>query len=1097
MTLKLSYGLKFKDLYQAEHLVDSAFLQHLQKSDHNLYDSLLKARLSPPCSKEESSLVIALAPILEDFIASLFGIEKELYQLQAEHNALAPIYSCKRLFVQRVVAKSYTAEMVGDIAEVIYELKKHGLNPEDELAFATAVNSWSESPNALDLAKRYAAWALFTVDGAKKHRGGELFKIPKKLDPQNLLPHLHSNEQCGKHLPSEQVEARGGFSQHEKDVSLEYALSNSNYCILCHNQGKDSCSKGMPEFKENALGVKLLGCPLEEKISEMHALKNQAVPIGALATAIIDNPMIAGTGHRICNDCMKACIYQKQEPVDIPAVESRVLNDIIDLPWGFEIYSLLTRWNPLNFRNPLPSPVGNYKTLVVGLGPAGFTLAHYLLNSGLNVVAIDGLKIEPLDSAISGITQDGERVEFQPIFDINSIFEDLAERKAGGFGGVAEYGITVRWNKNYLKIIRLLLERRQNFRMYGGIRFGSNISTEDAFAMGFDHISLAMGAGKPNLPNIPNIMADGVRTASDFLMTLQLSGAARYDSITNLTIQLPLVVLGGGLTAIDTATESITYYMVQVEKLLRRYEVIGESIFTHLNPQERSMIEQQLEHAAELRSSDNKIELIRKWGGVKVLYRRSMQEAPCYRLNHEEVDKAMAEGIEFIEHITPKAIEVDDRGHCTGIQHQNGSIPAKTILVAIGTSPNTVISREEDGYPLDGEYFQASDPYGKKINNERSAKAQSTSVLHNVASGRSISFFGDLHPSYAGNVVKAMASAKNGYPQVLNLLHSSPANNVAADKLFNTLDQQLLARVQEVIRLTPNIAEVVIRAPQAAKRFKPGQFYRLQNYEANPAGTPGMEGLALTGAWVDVENGLLGLIVLEMGGSSNLCASLIPDEVVVLMGPTGMPTEIPHKEKVMLVGGGLGNAVLFSIGKAMRDNGCDVLYFAGYKKMIDLYKADDIQKAADQVVWCCDEGLLPVNRSQDSNFHGNIVAAIKSYGESNPEALQKIDRIVVIGSDKMMQAVAFARHNSLKQFFKAGHIAIGSINSPMQCMMKEICGQCLQRQVDPETGEESYVYSCFNQDQNLDCVDFNNLSLRLGQNSAQEKITAEWLRHKE
>ena len=64
--------------------------------------------------------------------------------------------------------------------------------------------------------------------------------------------------------------------------------------------------------------------------------------------------MCAGTGHRICNDCMKSCIYQKQEPVDIPQVETRTLKDVLELPWGFEIYSLLTRWNPLNFARPLP-----------------------------------------------------------------------------------------------------------------------------------------------------------------------------------------------------------------------------------------------------------------------------------------------------------------------------------------------------------------------------------------------------------------------------------------------------------------------------------------------------------------------------------------------------------------------------------------------------------------------------------------------------------------------------------------------------------------------------------------------------------------------
>ena len=60
----------------------------------------------------------------------------------------------------------------------------------------------------------------------------------------------------------------------------------------------------------------------------------------------------------------------------------------------------------------------------------------------------------------------------------------------------------------------------------------------------------------------------------------------------------------------------------------------------------------------------------------------------------------------------------------------------------------------------------------------------------------------------------------------------------------------------------------------------------------------------------------------------------------------------------------------------------------------------------------------------------------------------------------------------LKPYLKPGHQAIGSINSPMQCMMKEICAQCLQMHQDPATGEERVVFSCANQDQPLDRVDF-------------------------
>jgi hypothetical protein len=105
----------------------------------------------------------------------------------------------------------------------------------------------------------------------------------------------------------------------------------------------------------------------------------------------------------------------------------------------------------------------------------------------------------------------------------------------------------------------------------------------------------------------------------------------------------------------------------------------------------------------------------------------------------------------------------------------------------------------------------------------------------------------------------------------------------------------------------------------------------------------------------------------------------------------------------------------------------------------------------------------------------------------------EVDRIIAIGSDRMMNAVKEVRHDALAPYLKKEHEAIGSINSPMQCMMKEICAQCLQRHVDPHTGEELFVFSCFNQDQSLDRVDFANLNERLKANSIQEKLSNLWL----
>jgi NAD(P)H-flavin reductase len=387
---------------------------------------------------------------------------------------------------------------------------------------------------------------------------------------------------------------------------------------------------------------------------------------------------------------------------------------------------------------------------------------------------------------------------------------------------------------------------------------------------------------------------------------------------------------------------------------------------------------------------------------------------------------------------------------------------------------------------------------------ERAAsKPQQVNVLMSLAAdGRAISFFGDLHPSFFGNVVKAMGGAKQGYPVVSRILAKRPPSAVAPSALLAKLDDELRAHVHAVNRLTPTIVEVVVKAPRAARAFKPGQFYRLQNFETLAPRVDGtvlaMEGLAMTGASVDRDNGLLSVIALEMGGSSDLCALLRPGEPVILMGPTGTPTETPSGETVALVGGGLGNAVLFSIGAALRAAGSKVIYFAGYKALADRYKVEQIEAAADVVVWSSDEapGFTP-GRKQDRTFVGNIVQAMAAYasGKLGPVELplSDADRMVVIGSDRMMAAVGLARHNVLKPYLKPDHVAIASINSPMQCMMKEICAQCLQPHKDPVTGEETIVFSCFNQDQPLDRVDFGALNQRLQQQGLHEKLTAQWI----
>ncbi len=1167
MSLQLAYGLAFEDLYRRPGLVrlDGHFVAFLETADAALAGRFRAGRADPEGldAKAESQLLLDLAPHLERFLAQLFGIADEVLALARRHDELAPLYSVKRQFVQRRAGtriKPADAEAL-DAAALERELTPLFGGTFDELAFATHVERWlaheADHVHELDLALKYAAWALHTAAGRERHRAGVLFKQPAKTDPHHLLVHAEQDEHDGitsYRIQPDHLRRRNGFELTDPGTDLVGALDQANYCIWCHTQGKDSCSKGLrekasagaaPAFKKSPFGVTLAGCPLDEKISEFHIAKTQGLALAALAIIVVDNPLAAATGHRICNDCMKSCIYQKQQPVDIPQAETRTLKDVLALPWGFEIYSLLTRWNPLNLRRPLPRARTGYRVLVAGMGPAGFSLAHHLMNDGHLVVGIDGLKIEPLPPPVSGVALDGTRVAFAPIRDIGELHESLADRVMAGFGGVAEYGITVRWDKNFLKVIRLLLERREEFALYGGVRFGGTVTLDDAFGHGFDHVALCMGAGKPTTLDIPNGLARGVRTASDFLMALQLTGAAKADSIANMLVRLPVVVIGGGLTAIDTATESLAYYVVQVEKFLRRYETlaaeIGEdAIREKWEPEEREIAEEFLSHGRAIRAERGQAaaagrpvripELLQRWGGVTIAYRRRLIDSPSYTLNHEEVEKALEEGIVFAECLAPLAVDVDEYGAAKGMRlarqrlgddgkwREAGEtwLPAETIFVAAGTQPNTVLAREDAAhFALDGKYFRACDEDGNPVKPQYSiAKpARADVLLSRTDDGRFVSFFGDLHPSFFGNVVKALGSTKQGYPVLSRVLAKRPPSAAEDDRAFvgaddraflAALDRDLRATVHEVIRLTPTIVEVVVRAPAAARRFQPGQFYRLQNYETLAAVAERtrmqMEGLALTGAWVDRERGLVSTIVLEMGGSSDLCAALRPGEPVVLMGPTGTPTHIEPGETVLLAGGGLGNAVLFSIGQAFRAAGSRVLYFAGYKKIVDRYKTAEIEAAADAVVWCCDEapGFAP-ERPQDRTFIGNIVQAMEAYGAgrlgSQPIPLDAVARIIAIGSDRMMAAVARARHAVLAPYLKARHLAIGSINSPMQCMMKEICAQCLQPHRDPRTGKTSYVFSCFNQDQPLDCVDFHALSERLRQNTLQEKLMAQWLQH--
>jgi NAD(P)H-flavin reductase len=572
-----------------------------------------------------------------------------------------------------------------------------------------------------------------------------------------------------------------------------------------------------------------------------------------------------------------------------------------------------------------------------------------------------------------------------------------------------------------------------------------------------------------------------------------------------------------------------------VEKHLERHEQLDEKeIYAQLNPEEREIYDEFLTHGRAVRAERERaatageepdfVPLVQSWGGVALVYRKRLQDCPAYRLNHEEVELAMQEGLSFVEKMSPVEAVPDEHGAVkemvferqeqdpeTGKWRGTGElvrIPARAVCVAAGTSPNNTYEQERPGaFALD-DWRQYMRPHRAERNGDGKfhlveAKPGERGLFTSYEKdGRFITFYGDDHPDYAGNVVKAMASAKHSYKQIAALFAGETSPQSRFRELVGKLESQWLPRVESVERLTPNTVALTVYAPAAARRFRPGHFFKVQNYETDAPQINGakllMEGIPLAGVSADAENDTVRLVVEETGASSRIAARLSPGQRVILMGPTGTAAEIPEKEHVMLIGQGFGNAVLLPLARAMQEKSCAALWFASYRDGADAYFRDEIAGACGQVVWITESGAeIPCRRPHDKHWRGGIEAALLAYATGDlgyfATDLSKISRIIVSGGTDLLATVKRARHGALASYLNPQHACTGTLYTPMQCMMKEVCATCLHRQVDPETGRESFVYACVDAQQRLDFVDLDNYRGRLDANSMAEKQTNLWL----
>ncbi len=982
--------------------IDNKFNDFLKEQNQDLYNQIKNYRQknydsiqTNINSKYHSELLLSIAPYLDEFIAREYNISAENDALAKKQAQYDVIYIAKKRFVERfALAKYKEYDLSTESFEVISKtLKTYLVEEINEKQLASKALDWLEDREKFS--QELKILSIYTLFMIKQNSKLALFDIAQKTNQDNKI----REHRIKKHS----ADIKTGFDYRGFN-DLKLALGQAKYCIYCHKQSKDYCSIGIDKEKQ--------GCPLDQKISEMNNLFSRGFNIGALAMMMVDNPLALLTGHRICNDCIKSCIFQKQDAVDVPLIESSIVDNILSLPWGAEIYYLLLIWNPLIINNDHYFKQANdYNILVVGQGPAGIALSYYLAREGFNVSAIDGMKIEK-----NLYEQD------VPIKDFIAFIKDQKSEDRitmSGYGGVAGYGITARWDKNKLNLLETLMRRFKNYKIYDSTRLGSNITLENVKQMGFDHVALAIGAGKPNYDKRLDIGAKNVTSAANFLM--QINQYAAHDKNSNsrlnqMPIRLPLIVYGLGLTAVDAAVEFMHYYPQKVMNFANEFRS-GEQNFDYFN---KDIIEEYLAHAdiffkilddAELSEhgkAKKYIEAVQSFGGVKLLYRKNIIDSAAYKLNIEEIEHAISSGVEIITNAEIEDTFKDDNNLIYKVKCGANVYDCGGLLIAIGTHHNEFI-----------DIFESD--YAKQLNERQF-----------------ITHHGDCNEKYHGSVVKALASVKDSYKFIIENVSSSKPLRVNDD-----LNKQLDESLKTIVIANKQVGEyreITLKSKLASENFKAGQFYKLQNYSHKLSNTAA--GVALCPINVCKDSNHMTFIIYNAGKSTAILSKLNVGEEVALLGPVGAESNSYKENEAgqlhVIIGSGLSLLYYIEIARALKNNGHQILLiYSEYEDKLSRY-LDQLLELVDYSYFTHD--FTEINVSATINDKKLI------------DFIKKADKFH-LGSDDYKSKI-----NILNNFTNLDcKNKIVRFKVPMECMMKGICGRCI---VPLKNGE--HIFACTN-----------------------------------
>jgi len=310
-------GYTFADLHEPERLSSlyDRFCEEVSAENEALWAEWDEYRRNPDAARPPvalSNLIVAMAPYVSRFVTRLFDVGGPGDAVVERTRAQDDLFRFKVDFVRRrvlpllksavpVVSAEADEETIrrllsgsgepdgGDLELSIARLGCALLDREKTEKEATAAS--------LDALKRWCAARIHDPAYAR----WVIFRFPENVDYWHLVDSTRPFPELPEAMygPERRLRRRDGFKLTDARWREREVLSEIHYCVLCHERDKDSCSKGLHQpakgspdkpapIAVNPLGIALEGCPLDEKISEMHTLRRAGDALGALAVVAIE-----------------------------------------------------------------------------------------------------------------------------------------------------------------------------------------------------------------------------------------------------------------------------------------------------------------------------------------------------------------------------------------------------------------------------------------------------------------------------------------------------------------------------------------------------------------------------------------------------------------------------------------------------------------------------------------------------------------------------------------------------------------------------------------------------------------------------------------